>query len=124
MALGGDARLVTIGGVDYRVITGADFDRKPPFQIESRSTSGEVDYLVTKQNPDVDAVDLSASGAERENLLDAANPRNGDVDLAYVTQNGDTYTGSGRINIVSDNTADAKMTVMMMPKDGWAPAVV
>lgn len=124
MALTGDVRLVTIGGVDYRVITGADFDRKPPTQIESIATSGDPDFKVTKQNPDVDAVDLSASGAERENLLDAANPRNGDVDLAYVTQNGDTYTGSGRINIVSDNTADAKMTVMMMPKDGWAPAVV
>jgi len=124
MSNSGDIEKVVINKVDYDVAGGADFSRTSgKYAIEGMPTSGDANMKLTRQVEIVEGVDLVVDGANRSNLVDVIDS-NQDVDLAYVTVNGDTYTASGRITITGDVTQDAKVTVTMIPRKRWSEVLV
>jgi len=123
MARSGSIRQVVLDKVNHFVAADSDFDRKPGQTVEAQATSGSPNFKETKQNEDVESVDIITDGVGREIILDLAKSTD-TFDLAYVTANGDTYTGKGFINITADGTQDAKMTIMMLPENGWTTVVV
>jgi len=123
MAQSGTLRSLKIDGENFDVTSDADFDRLPAQTTEMISTTGKSMPMVTRQNPDVTGVDITVDGTQRSRLLEIASGTD-DVDLAYTTANGDSYTASGRINIASDGTKEAKLTVDMMPVNDWTEILV
>lgn len=123
MSRSGTIRQVVLDKVNYDVAADSDFDRKPPQTIEAQATSGSPNIKATKQNPDVESVDIIADGVDRETILDLAASTES-FDMAYVTANGDTYTSKGFINITADGTQDAKISIMMIPENDWTAIVV
>jgi hypothetical protein len=120
----GDIRRLTLDKVDYRVTGGSDFSRKTgKYTKESVPTSGRPDVKWSKQNEDIEGIEIQVDGTDRENIRDLAN-RQSDFDMAYVTANGDTYTSSGQITITGDSTADGKMTLTVIPTEKWTAIVV
>ena len=122
MANHGDVRRLTLQSSDQRVTVGADFSRKPKWVKESVSTSGAVDVKWTKQNEDIEGVDIQCSGAERESLT--ALTEQTSLDAAYVTAHGDTYTSLVQISITDDSTQDGKVTITIIPLSEWTASVV
>ena len=123
MARSGSIRSIVLDKVNYDVAADSDLDRKPPQTIEAQETSGKTNFKFTKENATVESVDIIADGVDRESILELA-AQVPTFDMAYVTANGDTYTGKGLISITADNTADAKMSIMMMPENGWTAVTV
>lgn len=124
MSNSGDIEKVVINKVDYDVAGGSDLSRTSgKYSIEGQPTTGDANMKLTRQVEIVEGVELVVDGANRENLIDVIDS-NQDVDLAYVTVNGDTYTASGRITITGDATQDAKVTVTMIPRKRWTAIVV
>lgn len=123
MARSGSIRSVVLDKVNYDVAADSDFDRKPPQTIEAQETSGKTNFKVTKENPMVESVDIIADGVDRQSLL-ALSAEVASFDMAYVTSNGDAYTGKGFISITADGTQDAKMSIILMPENGWTAVVV
>lgn len=123
MAQSGTLRSLKIDGENFDVTSDAALDRVPAQTTEMISTTGKSMPMVTRQNPNVTGVDITVDGTQRSRLLDIAGGSS-DVDLAYTTANGDSYTASGRINITSDDTKEAKLTVDMMPVNDWTEILV
>ena len=121
MSRSGPIRQLILDGVNYRVSGDSDFDRKPTQTVESQATSGDPNFKYAKTNPDIEPVDIIVDGIDRENILDLSESVI-DFGMAYVDSNGNTYTAEGVISITADNTQDAKMTIMMLPKNGWTAA--
>lgn len=124
MSNSGDLEKVSINKVDYDAAGGSDVARTSgKWSIEGQPTSGDTNMKMTKQVQIKEGFDLVCDGANRENLIDVIDS-NEDVDLAYVTVNGDTYTASGRITITGDVTQDAKVTCTMIPRKKWSAVLV
>lgn len=124
MANSGDIEKAVINKVDYDAAGGTDLARTSgQYSIEGMPTTGDTNMKLTRQVEIVEALDLVVDGSNRENLI-AVVDNNEDVDLAYVTVNGDTYTASGRITITGDVTQDAKVTVTMIPRRRWTAVTV
>lgn len=120
----GDIRQLTLDGVNYRVTGGSDFARKTgTYAKEAVPNSGKPDIKYTKQNEDIESVEIQVDGGERENIRDLSNSTS-DFDMAYVSANGDTYTNSGQLTITGDSTTDGKMTLTLLPTADWAPIIV
>ena len=122
MANHGDIRRLTLQSLDQRVTVGSDFSRKPKWIKESVSTSGGVDVKWTKQNEDIEGVEIQCSGAERESLISLTAELS--LDCAYVTTHGDTYTSLVQIFITDDSTQDGKVTITIIPLSDWSPSIV
>ena len=118
----GDIRKLTLQSLDQRVTVGSDFSRKPQWIKESISTSGAVDVKWTKQNEDIEGVEIQCSGAERESVI--ALTEELQLDAAYVTAHGDTYTSLVQIFITDDSTQDGKVTITIIPLSEWTASVV
>ena len=123
MAQSGTNRSLKIDGENFDIFSDADFDRVAEQIIEMISSTGKSMASVTKQNPNVTGVDILVDGTQRSRIKEIA-AGTSDVDLAYTTANGDSYTASGRINITSDTTKEAKITVDLMPVNGWTEILV
>jgi hypothetical protein len=122
MANHGDIRRLTLQSQDQRVTTGSDFSRKPKWIKESVATSGAVDVKWTKQNEDIEGVEIQCSGAEREALIALTNEAS--LDAAYVTVHGDTYKSTVQIFITDDSTQDGKVTITIIPLSEWSASIV
>lgn len=124
MANTGDIRQLSLKKIDFRVTGGSDFSRKTgKFAKENVPTSGVPDVKFVKQTEDIESVEISVNGAERELIRDLSNETD-PFDMAYVTANGDTYTNSGQITVTGDSTADGKMTLTLLTNADWSPIVV
>jgi len=123
MAQAGTTRSLKIDGENFDIFGDSDLDRMAVQVTEMIVSTGASMAKVTKQNPNVTGVDILVDGAQRSRILDIAEGTT-EVDLAYTTANGDSYTASGRINITSDTTQDAKITVDLMPVQGWTEILV
>lgn len=124
MANTGDIRTLKLDGVAYPVTGGSDFSEKlGDFQKESVPTSGTPDVKFTKQNQDVEGVDVSASGARKENIIDLSN-RTDDFDIVYTAPDGTVRMSEGQITITGASTQDGKLTLTLIPTSDWTPIVV
>jgi len=123
MSITGSIRDLNLDNISFVVAADSDFDRKPGNTKESQATSGDPNIKITKQNEDVDSVDLIVNGVDRQNILDldkAIIPFN----INYTDAEGTAQTGLGLITITADGTQDGKMTIMLLPTSGWQAIVV
>ena len=123
MARSGSIRSIQLDNVNYDVAADSDFDRKPPQTVEAQATSGTPNMKVTKQNDDVDSVDIIADSVDRATILDLA-AVTAAFGMSYTTAEGASFMSEGFINITADGTQDAKMTIMLLPTNGWTAIVV
>lgn len=124
MAIAGDVRDLKLDNVTYEVIGGSDLSRKTgKYTKEALPTSGKPIIKVTKQNEDVEGVEVQGSGATRQNIRDLSN-RLDDFNIVYIEPDGTVNTGEGQITITADSTQDGKLTITLMPTSGWVAIVV
>lgn len=123
MSITGSIRDLKLNNISFVVSADSDFDRKPENTKESQATSGRPNIKITKQNPDVDSVDIIADGTDREIILDL-NREIVPFNINYTDASGTAQTGIGWINITADNTQDGKITIMLIPQDPWTAIVV
>lgn len=122
--MSGSIRQLSLNKINYRVAADSDLSRTTgKFAKEIQATSGSPNVKLTKQIEMVEGVDIIVDGADRENLRDLAN-RIDFFDMAYVDSDGNAYTSSGAITITADGTADAKMTITLLPVADWTPIIV
>jgi len=123
MARSGSNRSLVLDKINFDVAVDSDFDRKPPQTIEAQATSGKPNFKVTKENPNVESVDIIADSTDRENVLELAEATES-FDIAYVNSEGSSYTGKGFITITADNTQDNKISIMLLPENGFTAIIV
>lgn len=124
MANSGTIKQLVLDKINYEVSNDIDLSRiSGEFAIEGQATSGDTNFKYTKQVQIIESVDIIIDGVQRENILDLVSLKK-DIDMAYVTSNGDSYTASGRVTITGDGTADGKMTLTLIPKGKWVAIVV
>lgn len=121
--MSGSIRSLVLDKINFDVAVDSDFDRKPPQKIEAQATSGKTNFKVTKENPNVESVDIIADATDRENILDLAAATES-FDIAYTNEGGSSYTGKGRITITADNTQDNKISIMLLPENGFTAIIV
>jgi type 1 fimbria pilin len=118
MSRSGTPKALKLDKQNYRLAADVDFDRKPGTALESQATSGAPNFKALKQNEDIEGVDIIVSAAQRASIERLASADNA-FDISYTDARGNSYTGKGFINIKADGTADAKMTITLMPENGW-----
>lgn len=123
MATSGDNRSLKLDNVDYNAVGGSDFSRKSGYTKEPMVSSGKTTVKRTKQNEDIEGVEILVDGTERENILDLE-AQQASFGIAYTTANGDSYTTNGEIAVTGDSTADGKMTISLIPTENWVAIVV
>ncbi len=121
--MSGSIRSLVLDKINFDVAVDSDFDRKPTQTIEAQPTSGKTNFKRTKENPNVESVDIIADGTDRENILELAESVPS-FDIAYTNAEGDSYTGKGLITITADNTQDNKISIMLLPENGFTAIIV
>ena len=118
MSRSGTPKALKLDKQNYRLAADVDFDRKPGTVLESQPTSGSPNFKAMKQNEDIEGVDIIVSASQRASITSLAAYDNS-FDISHTDAGGNSYTGKGFINITADGTADAKMTITLMPENGW-----
>lgn len=118
MSRSGTPKALKLDKQNYRLAADVDFDRKPAQTKEVQATTGKRNVKVIKQNEDIEGVDIIVDADQRETVLALASA-DLPFDISYTNAAARSYTGKGEIDITADGTSDGKMTITLIPENGW-----
>jgi hypothetical protein len=115
MSTTGSVRRLSLNGIGFGVFGDANFSKVPGVLNEAVPTSGENVHKVTKQVGMVSGVVVDGSdGIANGQIHDLHNEIN-PFTMSYTKANGDVLTGTGKINIESDETEEGRITISLIP---------